>query len=108
MEFLHTFCCIEVTGICIIYANIVIGKKFRPDHSLALSAWLRKEAFLTAELTEEDMLHFFRREELSCVGALHEGVNLLLYEGQPIGFTKRIGARTNSLLPKELRILSQQ
>lgn len=86
----------------------MFGKKFRPDHSLALSAWLRKEAFPTAELTEEDMLHFFRREELSCVGALHEGVNLLLYEGQPIGFTKRIGARTNSLLPKELRILSQQ
>ena len=86
----------------------MFGKKFRPDHSLALSAWINKEAFATAELSEGDMLRFFRREELSCVGDLHEGLNLLLYEGQPIGFTKRIGARTNSLLPKELRILSQQ
>jgi NOL1/NOP2/fmu family ribosome biogenesis protein len=56
------------------------------------------------ELTEEDMLHFLRREELGCVSELKEGVNLLLWEGQPLGFTKRIGARTNSLLPKELRI----
>ena len=86
----------------------MFGKKFRPDHSLALSAWINKEAFATAELSEGDMLRFFRREELSCVSDLHEGLNLLLYEGQPIGFTKRIGARTNSLLPKELRILSQQ
>lgn len=82
----------------------MFGKKFRPDHSLALSAWLNKEAFPTVELSEEDMLHYFRREELSCVGRLREGVNLLLYEGQPIGFTKRVGARTNSLLPKELKI----
>ncbi len=85
----------------------MFGKKFRPDHSLALSAMLRKEAFQRAELTEEDMLRYFRREELSCVTALGEGLNLLLFEGQPIGFTKRIGSRTNSLLPKELRILSQ-
>lgn len=82
----------------------VFGKKFKPDHSLALSAWLNREAFHSVELTEEDMLHFLRREELGCVSELKEGVNLLLWEGQPLGFTKRIGARTNSLLPKELRI----
>ena len=82
----------------------MFGKKFKPDHSLALSAWLRKEAFATTELTEEDLLHFLRREELSSPTALHEGLNLLLWEGQPVGFTKRIGARTNSLLPKEWRI----
>ncbi len=85
----------------------MFGKKFRPDHSLALSAWINKGAFATTELSAEDMLRYFRREELSCVSDLHEGVNLLLYEGQPTGFTKRIGARTNSLLPKELRILNQ-
>ena len=86
----------------------MFGKKFRPDHSLALSAHLNREAFHCAELSEEDMLRYFRREELSCVGDLKEGLNLLLFEGQPVGFTKRIGARTNSLLPKELRILSHQ
>lgn len=82
----------------------MFGKKFRPDHSLALASGLRKEAFPTAELSEEDMLRYFRREELSSVASLAEGLNLLLWQGQPIGFTKRIGARTNTLLPKELRI----
>lgn len=82
----------------------LFGKKFRPDHALALSAHINTEAFPTAELSEEDVVRFLRREELSCVPALQEGINLLLWEGQPIGFTKRVGARTNSLLPKELRI----
>lgn len=82
----------------------LFGKKFKPDHSLALSAWLNPEAFPTTELTEEDLLHYLRREELGCVAELKEGINLLLWEGQPVGFTKRVGARTNSLLPKELRI----
>lgn len=82
----------------------IFGKKFKPDHSLALSAWLNREAFPAVEIAEEDMLRYFRREELGCVSDLAEGVNLLLWEGEPVGFTKRIGARTNSLLPKELRI----
>lgn len=82
----------------------LFGKKFKPDHSLALSAWLNREAFSTVELTEEDMLRYLRREELSCVASLKEGINLLLWEGLPLGFTKRVGARTNSLLPKEWRI----
>lgn len=86
----------------------MFGKKFRPDHSLALSSLLRKEAFAMVELSREDVVRYFRREELSCITDLQEGLNLLLYEGQPIGFTKRIGTRTNSLLPKELRIFSQQ
>ena len=82
----------------------IFGKKFKPDHSLALSAHLRKEAFNTYELSSEELHNYLRREELPNVGALTEGLNLLLWEGQPVGFTKRIGPRTNSLLPKEWRI----
>lgn len=82
----------------------MFGKKFKPDHSLALSAWLNREAFHAVELSQEDVHRFLRREELSAVASLEEGLNLLLWQGEPIGFTKRIGARTNSLLPKEWRI----
>ena len=82
----------------------LFGKKFKPDHSLALSAHLRKGAFNTYELSSEELHNYLRREELPNVGALTEGLNLLLWEGQPVGFTKRIGPRTNSLLPKEWRI----
>lgn len=82
----------------------MFGRKFRPDHSLALSVWLRREAFPSVELSEEDMLRYLRREELGCISELKEGVNLLLWQGSPLGLTKRIGARTNTLLPKEFRI----
>ena len=66
---------------------------------------LNKEAFNVVEVSLDDALHFLRREELENIGALAEGINLLTFEGQPIGFAKRIGARTNNLMPKELRIL---
>jgi len=83
----------------------LFGRKFKPDHALALSTALRTEAFNVVELTLDDALNYLRRQELGNIGALAEGINLLTYERQPIGFTKRIGTRTNSLMPKELRIL---
>ena len=82
----------------------LFGKKFKPDHSLALSAHLRVDAFNSYELSAEELHCYLRREELPNVGGLTEGLNLLLWEGQPVGFTKRIGPRTNTLLPKEWRI----
>ena len=93
----------------VIYSGVrvgeLFGRKFKPDHALALSVALRREAFEVVEVSLEDALHFLRREELENIGALAEGINLLTFEGQPIGFAKRIGARTNNLMPKELRIL---
>ena len=86
----------------------LFGKKFKPDHTLALSTIVRRDATPAVEVTLDDALRFFRREELGCVGELTEGLNLLLFEGEPIGYTKRIGARTNNLMPKELRIFQQQ
>ena len=83
----------------------LFGRKFKPDHALALSVALNQEAFNVVEVSLEDALHFLRREELTNIGSLAEGINLLTYESQPIGFAKRIGGRTNNLMPKELRIL---
>lgn len=85
----------------------LFGKKFKPDHALALSTIVNPTATPTVELSLEDAIHYFRREELGTVGELTDGLNLLLFEGAPIGYTKRIGPRTNSLMPKELRIFQQ-
>ncbi|MBQ2247270.1 MAG: rRNA cytosine-C5-methylase [Tidjanibacter sp.] len=82
----------------------IFGKKFKPDHSLALSKWLRRESFPCYELSEEELQRYLHREELGCVSELTEGVNLLLWRGCPVGFIKRIGGRTNTMLPKEFRI----
>lgn len=95
-----------------IYSGVRIGqmfgKKFKPDHALAISTLLNSSAVATAEITLDEALRYLRREELAHPEALCEGLNLLCYEGRAIGFTKRIGGRTNSLMPKELRILQQQ
>ncbi len=85
----------------------LFGKKFKPDHALSLSTIVSTSATPMVELSLEDAIHYFRREELGCVGELADGLNLLLFEGAPIGYTKRIGPRTNSLMPKELRIFQQ-
>jgi len=83
----------------------VFGRTLKPDHALALSVLLDRSAAPEAGLTVEEALRYLRRQELSSVGQLAEGINLLLFEEQPIGWTKRIGQRTNNLMPKELRIL---
>lgn len=106
----------DVRTVCeqmsVLYSGVrvgeVFGKKFKPDHALALSTIVNSTATPTTEVSLDDALRYFRREELGCVGELAEGVNLLLFEGAPIGYTKRIGGRTNSLMPKELRIFQQQ
>lgn len=105
----------DIRSVCeqmsVLYSGVrvgqIFGKKFKPDHALALSTIVRREATPSVEVSLEDALRYFRREEIGCVGELADGVNLLLYEGAPIGYTKRIGARTNSLMPKELRIFQQ-
>ncbi len=94
-----------------IYSGVRLGQlfggKLKPDHALALSTMVNPAGVATCEVSAEDAVRYLRREELGCVNSLAEGVNLLLFEGQPIGFTKRIGTRTNSLMPKELRIFQQ-
>lgn len=92
------------SGICV---GEMFKDKLRPDHSLALAADLVRERFSCAEIGADDAIRYLRREEIGNIGALDEGINLLLTEGSAIGFTKRVGGRTNSLLPKELRILQQ-
>jgi hypothetical protein len=42
----------------------LFGKKFKPDHALALSTIVNPTATPTVELSLEDAIHYFRREEL--------------------------------------------
>ena len=37
---------------------------------------------------------------------LQEGINLVTFDGLPLGWIKRIGARSNNMYPKELRIVN--
>ena len=50
------------------------------------------------------MLKFLRKQDISAEN-FAEGINLVLHNGQALGFVKRIGARVNNMYPNSLRIL---
>jgi 16S rRNA C967 or C1407 C5-methylase (RsmB/RsmF family)/NOL1/NOP2/fmu family ribosome biogenesis protein len=97
-------------GLNIIYSGVCVGQlfggKLRPDHSLALFHDLTPAKATVTPLSLEEALNYLRKQEFADVATLAEGLNLLTFEGLPIGWTKRIGHRTNTLLPNSFRIMN--
>ncbi len=91
----------------VLYSGVHAGQlyhgKLKPEHPLALFHDLAREAVPQAELGETAALGYLRRGDIPADG-LAEGMNLVCFEGVPLGWIKRIGNRTNNLYPKELRI----
>ncbi len=79
------------------------GKGMAPQHSLSMLKDLRKEAFPNVALTLEQALAYLRTEALM-IPDLPMGMQLLTYEGVPLGFAKNVGNRLNNLYPNEWRI----
>lgn len=94
----------------VIYSGVCMGQlfgdKFRPDHSLALFHDLNVSQAATARLTKEQALDFLRRKDPADINVYEQGLNLVCYDDMPIGWIKRIGGRTNSLLPVGFRIVN--
>ncbi len=95
----------------VIHAGITVGslkgKDFIPDHSLAMSTALQREAFATAEVTFEQAIAYLRKESITLSQPdLPRGYVLLTYQGSPLGFVKHLGNRANNLYPQEWRIRS--
>lgn len=97
-------------GLNIIYSGVCMGQlfngKLRPDHALALFNDLNSGKTACTELTPDQSLDYLRKQEFKDVTILAEGLNLLTFEGLPIGWTKRIGHRTNTMLPNSFRIVN--
>jgi 16S rRNA C967 or C1407 C5-methylase (RsmB/RsmF family) len=97
-------------GLNIIYSGVCMGRifggKLRPDHALALFGELRREVVANSCLTRSEALDYLRKREFTDPSRLAEGLNLLTSEGLAIGWTKRIGHRTNTLLPDSFRIVN--
>jgi 16S rRNA C967 or C1407 C5-methylase (RsmB/RsmF family)/NOL1/NOP2/fmu family ribosome biogenesis protein len=97
-------------GLNIIYSGVcmgqIFGSKLRPDHALALFHELTPGNAAVSPLSREEALDYLRKREFAEAGRLAEGLNLLTFEGLPIGWTKRIGHRTNTMLPASFRIVN--
>ena len=99
-------------GLNIIYSGVCMGQifggKLRPDHALALFHDLERARTANSELTREEALDYLRKREFgdATLARLAEGLNLLTHDGLPVGWTKRIGHRTNTMLPNSFRIVN--
>ncbi|MDR2911979.1 MAG: rRNA cytosine-C5-methylase [Alistipes sp.] len=97
-------------GLHVIYSGVCMGQIFngrlRPDHALALFADLDRGRAAVTSLTREEALDYLRKREFADVSRLPEGLNLLTHDELAIGWTKRIGHRTNTMLPNSFRIVN--
>jgi 16S rRNA C967 or C1407 C5-methylase (RsmB/RsmF family)/NOL1/NOP2/fmu family ribosome biogenesis protein len=81
------------------------GRDLIPDHELALSTIVNKDAVLQTELSYDDAILYLRRENLN-LNIDKKGWSLMNFEGQAMGWAKLLPNRVNNYYPKELRILS--
>jgi len=82
------------------------GRDLIPDHELALSIIINKDAVEQTELAHDQAISYLRRDNLN-VNEIRKGWSLMNFEGHPLGWAKLLPNRVNNYYPKELRILAQ-
>lgn len=85
---------------------VLKGKDLIPQHPLAMTNALNRDAFPTVGLSYEQAVSYLRAEALRLDGEHPKGYVLLTYRDTPLGFAKNIGNRANNLYPQEWRIRS--
>ncbi|GAC1306238.1 MAG: rRNA cytosine-C5-methyltransferase [Mucilaginibacter sp.] len=83
----------------------LMGNDLVPDHELALSIYINKEAVLETDLDYDQAILYLRRENLA-INTANKGWSLMTFEGHPLGWAKLLSNRVNNYFPKELRIMT--
>ena len=83
------------------------GRKRIPQHALALSTALRREAVALVPLDRPTALSYLRREAISLPPETPRGHVVVTIEGLPLGWVNNLGTRANNLYPQEWRIKSR-
>jgi NOL1/NOP2/fmu family ribosome biogenesis protein len=83
----------------------LMGNDLIPDHELALSIHINKDAVLQTELNYNQAIQYLRRENID-LNITEKGWSLMTFEGHPLGWAKLLPNRINNYYPKELRILA--
>ena len=83
----------------------VIGYDLVPEHELALSIHLNKDAVLQTPLAYDQAIHYLRRDPFD-LNSAQKGWSLLTFENHPLGWAKLLHNRVNNYYPKEMRILA--
>lgn len=98
------------SGLRVLSAGITMGhvkgRDIVPDHALAMSTALNREAFPQLELSYDESTAYLRKETVTLPPGTPKGHVLVSYRGMPLGFVKNIGNRANNMYPQEWRIKS--
>ncbi|OJW17117.1 RNA methyltransferase [Mucilaginibacter sp. 44-25] len=81
------------------------GNDLIPDHELALSIYINKDAVLSTELNKDQTIQYLRRDNIA-ITPTGKGWSLMTYEGLALGWAKLLPNRINNYYPKEIRIMS--
>ncbi|WP_158828937.1 methyltransferase RsmF C-terminal domain-like protein [Mucilaginibacter lacusdianchii] len=104
LETLQQYLYIKKSGVRL---GKLAGKELIPDHELALSLLINKDAFMQTELTYDQAIAYLRRDNVNDLDTPIKGWSLMTYKGFALGWAKLLPNRINNYYPKELRILSQ-
>jgi NOL1/NOP2/fmu family ribosome biogenesis protein len=78
-------------------------KDYLPAHDLALSDYLKKDAFPGVEVNLKEAIAYLARDSFS-LPEIPTGWNIITYNGVNLGFINNIGKRVNNYFPVEWRI----
>ena len=81
------------------------GRDLIPDHELALSLLINKEAVLSTPLNKDQSIQYLRRDNID-IAVNEKGWSLMEYEGLALGWAKLLPNRINNYYPKEIRIMA--
>jgi 16S rRNA C967 or C1407 C5-methylase (RsmB/RsmF family)/NOL1/NOP2/fmu family ribosome biogenesis protein len=104
LNILHRHLYIKKSGVRI---GKLAGNDLIPDHELALSLIINKDAVLSTGLNKEQAIQYLRRDNID-VNITDKGWSLMTYEGLALGWAKLLPNRINNYYPKEIRIMTQQ
>ncbi len=104
METLQQYLYIKKSGVRL---GKLAGKELIPDHELAQSLLINKDAFVQTELTYEQAIAYLRKDNIDDLASTAKGWSLMNYQGHSLGWAKLLPNRLNNYYPKELRIISQ-
>lgn len=77
-----------------------------PEHDLAMSTLLNREAFHALPVNLTDAIAYLRKENIH-LPSDYTGFHLVTYEDVPLGWINRLPQRSNNLYPSEWRVRTQ-
>lgn len=84
----------------------IAGKDLIPDHELALSLLIHRDAVLNTGLTRDQAIAYLRRDNIPDLNPAQKGWSLMTFENHPLGWAKLLPNRINNYYPKEMRIMN--